>query len=76
LDSVEALKEVIEVTVAYAKSYVEGITKGFFPPVKEENLEIACKYCEYKQICRVGEAVENGALRQGDSSMPAFRSNP
>jgi ATP-dependent helicase/DNAse subunit B len=63
VDSVEALKDVIDTTVAYAKSYVEGIMKGSFPLVKEENVETACKYCEFKQVCRVREALENGALR-------------
>jgi ATP-dependent helicase/DNAse subunit B len=64
VETAEALQEIIEVTIAYAKSYVEGITNGNFPLVKEENVETACKYCEYKQICRVGEARENGALRR------------
>ncbi len=60
-DTPEELEETIEATIRFAKNYVEGITQGNFPLVKEENIAV-CTYCEYKQICRVGEALENGAL--------------
>lgn len=62
VETAEALSETIEATIGFAKSYVEGITQGSFPLVKEENIAV-CTYCEYKQVCRVGEALENGALR-------------
>lgn len=70
LETPEQLQEIIEATIGFAKSYVEGITQGSFPLVKEENIAV-CEYCEYKQVCRVGEALENGALR--DSSVSQLR---
>ncbi len=63
VETPEALQEIIEATIGFAKNYVEGITQGSFPLVTEENTAKVCTYCEYKQICRVGEAIENGALR-------------
>ncbi len=60
-DTPEELEATIEATIRFAKNYVEGITLGSFPLVKEENITV-CTYCEYKQVCRVGEALENGAL--------------
>ena len=60
-DTADELRETIEATIRFAKNYVEGITLGRFPLVKEENIAV-CTYCEYKQVCRVGEALENGAL--------------
>ncbi|MEP7235480.1 MAG: hypothetical protein ABI778_09315, partial [Ignavibacteriota bacterium] len=52
-----------ESTVAYAKSYVEGMSQGKFWLVEEKNAKTACTYCDYRTLCRVGEALENGALR-------------
>jgi len=63
VETAEELEEIINATIEFAKSYVEGITRGEFPLVKETNRETACRYCDYKKVCRVGEAVENGALR-------------
>lgn len=62
VESAEELSQLIEATIEFAKNYVEGIIQGSFPLVKEENIAV-CTYCEYKQVCRVGEALENGALR-------------
>jgi len=59
----EKLEEIIEATIGFARNYVEGITQGSFPLVKEENMAAVCTYCEYKRVCRVGEALENGVLR-------------
>jgi ATP-dependent helicase/DNAse subunit B len=64
LETIEELEAIIEKTIEFAKSYVEGITRGEFPLVKEANRETACRYCDYKKVCRVGEAMENGALRK------------
>ncbi len=64
VESAEDLQEIIQATIEFAKGYVTGITKGEFPLVKEENMAKVCTYCEYKQVCRVGEALENSALRQ------------
>jgi ATP-dependent helicase/DNAse subunit B len=60
----EELQKMIEATIEFAKSYVDGITLGKFPLVSETNRESACRYCDYKNVCRVGEAAESGALRK------------
>jgi ATP-dependent helicase/DNAse subunit B len=63
-ETVEDFAAIIEKTVEFAKSYVEGITRGEFPLVKESYAETACRFCDYKKVCRVGEAMENSALRK------------
>ncbi|MDP4236365.1 MAG: exodeoxyribonuclease V subunit gamma, partial [Bacteroidota bacterium] len=63
VETAEALQEIIAATIGFAKQYVEGISGGSFPLVKEENIS-ACTYCEYKLVCRVGEALEAGSLRK------------
>jgi ATP-dependent helicase/nuclease subunit B len=64
VESIEELKEAIERTIAFAKTYVDGITEGRFELTKESSIDTACRYCDYKKVCRVGEALDSGALRK------------
>lgn len=58
----EALRKAIDKTVRYAYDYVEGMTKGEFPLVREDRADKKCSYCPYKKSCRVYEAAETGSL--------------
>jgi ATP-dependent helicase/nuclease subunit B len=64
VETAHELQELIEATINFAQSYVAGITKGQFPLADQEHTDTACRYCDYKKVCRVGEAMENGALRK------------
>jgi ATP-dependent helicase/nuclease subunit B len=62
IESAEELESVIATTIRYANSYIDGITRGEFPLVREDGTE-TCKHCDYKRACRLYEAQENGTLR-------------
>jgi ATP-dependent helicase/nuclease subunit B len=49
----EELLEVIEAAVERANAYVEAMRHGLFPLTPPEHRETACRYCEFKTICRV-----------------------
>ncbi len=61
LDSEEELTEVIDQSIAKAKTYVEGVSAGMFPLI-EADLIKNCAYCPYGSVCRVNEAEEAGVL--------------
>ncbi|MEI8133865.1 MAG: PD-(D/E)XK nuclease family protein [bacterium] len=63
VETVEELEAVINTTIKYAHQYVEGIASGHFPLTTNKLQPEACKHCEFKKMCRVGEAMENRALR-------------
>ncbi len=63
IKSAEELREVIEQTVRYANSYIDGITHGEFPLVKETERDV-CAYCPYHNACRVESAQRAGVLRR------------
>ncbi len=62
LESSEQLADIIEQSVAKARTYVEGVSEGRFPLI-EESLIKKCAYCPYGPVCRVHEAEEAGVLR-------------
>ncbi len=62
-ESPEELEAIIETTIRYANDYIDGMTRGEFPLVREDGTS-ACTYCDYKRACRVYEAKENGTLRR------------
>jgi ATP-dependent helicase/DNAse subunit B len=59
----EELEAIIETTIRYANDYIDGMTRGEFPLVREDGTS-ACTYCDYKRACRIYEARENGVLRK------------
>jgi ATP-dependent helicase/DNAse subunit B len=61
-ESPEELESIIETTIRYANDYIDGMTRGEFPIVREDGTS-ACTYCDIKRACRIYEARENGALR-------------
>lgn len=62
-DSPEELDAMISTTIRYANDYIDGMTRGEFPLVREDGTA-ACKYCDYKRACRKNEAQEHGTLRK------------
>jgi ATP-dependent helicase/nuclease subunit B len=62
-ESPEELQSIIETTIRYANDYIDGMTRGEFPLVREDGTS-ACTYCDYKRACRIYEAKENGTLRK------------
>lgn len=62
-ESPEELESIIETTIRYANDYIDGMTRGEFPLVREDGTS-ACTYCDYKRACRIYEAKENGTLRK------------
>jgi len=58
----DGLRKAIDKTVRYAYEYVEGMTKGQFPLIREDRTEKKCGYCPYRKSCRVNEAAEIGTL--------------
>ena len=63
IETKEELQSVIETTIRYANDYIDGMTRGEFPLVREDGTS-ACTYCDYKRACRIYEARENGVLRK------------
>ncbi len=62
LESREQLEELIEQTIAKAKSYVEGVATGNFHLVSQDLANSQCPKCSYGAVCRVREAEELGVL--------------
>lgn len=65
-ENYEELTKAIDKTVAYAYSYVEGMTEGHFPLIREDRTS-NCSYCPYRTSCRVHEAAEAGWLPKADA---------
>jgi ATP-dependent helicase/nuclease subunit B len=58
----EDLQALIEQTVEFAKSYVEGIASGDFRLTRADQRKTSCTYCQYGAVCRVQEAEDLGVL--------------
>lgn len=63
----EALAQAIDKTIGYAYEYVEGMTEGRFPLIREDRTD-KCSYCDFRRSCRVHEAAENGTLPKAHKS--------
>ncbi|HEY3875797.1 MAG TPA: PD-(D/E)XK nuclease family protein, partial [Candidatus Kapabacteria bacterium] len=62
ITSKDELSELIEETVTYAKSYVDGVASGNFPLVQKSFVK-ACEHCPYGAVCRIEEAKEADVLQ-------------
>jgi ATP-dependent helicase/DNAse subunit B len=61
VETEEDLQNVIEATIAKARAYVEGISRGEFR-LTQRDLVRNCEYCPYGAVCRVQEAIELDSL--------------
>ena len=54
---IENMDAIIDLGVEYAKQYVHSIANGEFPLTPHDK-GIVCRFCAFKQICRVGAVVD------------------
>lgn len=54
----DEFRSVIDTSIEYANEYVHSIAKGDFPLTSHDKTKV-CRYCSFKQICRVGVIAED-----------------
>lgn len=64
----DELVGLIDAAVARANRYVAAMTRGEFPLAPPEHRETACRWCEFRSMCRVGTVREERGEGEGPSS--------
>ena len=54
----DAFRSVIDKAIEYANQYVDSIAEGKFQLTSHDKTKV-CRYCSFKQICRVGAIAED-----------------
>ena len=54
----DAFRSIIDETIEYANQYVRSIADGDFQLTRHDKTKV-CRYCSFKQICRVGVIAED-----------------
>jgi len=57
-DEIQSVEQLIQKTIEHVKNYIKQITEGkFYLSPHEDREKIVCRYCQFRTVCRIDEAV-------------------
>ena len=60
---IKSLDQLIDIALQHAYNYAEKIAEGYFPLTSHDKKKV-CRFCSFKQICRVGVVSDTDGLRE------------